>query len=264
MGITAEQFQELFTRLYSPYLIKDYVIPVRKYEDLPFDEDKPYLQTLMHQVDLKRREDPFAGAKLAGQEIYANVLNILKDGKGVHVETLLAVLGSAGGRECVDGLIGAMKALMSDGSNKQLLNSLAGVLGILVAETANGERYIMGDRIANTFCSFYDTAACTQGLGVRSLRPLSQKCATTCGRSEYWETPFDDLVQTSPKKLAELFAGKFEFSFKTYCRFPHERMIAFALAAQKAVEQSAGVIPKDKAMSIIAEYGWRTSHYMWE
>lgn len=264
MGITAEQVQELFTRTYSPYFIKGYVIPERKYEDIPIDKDKPYLQSLMHQVDVKRREDPFVGAKLAGQEIYANALNMLKDSKGVHVETLLAVLGSAGGRECSEGLIITLKSLMADGSDKKIFYSLAGALGIFIAETSSGEKYLMGDRIGNTFCSFYDTAACTQGLGVQTLRPVSQKCASACGKPEYWETPFDDLVKNSPKKLSELFAGRFEFSFKTYCRFPHERMVAFAVAAQKAVEQAAGVIPKNKAMSIISEYGWRTSHYMWD
>jgi len=264
MGITPQQLQELFTRSYSPYFIKGYVIPERKYEDLPFEKDKPYLQTLMHQVDVKRKDDPFVGAKLAGQEIYANVINMLKDGKGVHVETLLAVLGSAGGRECSEGLIGTIKLLMADSSDKKIFYSMAGALGIFIAETSSGEGYIMGDRIGNTFCSFYDTAACTRGLGVQDLMPVSQKCASTCGKPEYWETPFDDLVRTSPKKLAELFAGKFEPSFKTYCRFPHERTVAFSIAAQKAVEQAAGVISKEKAMAIISEYGWRTSHYLWE
>ena len=38
-------------------------------------------------------------------------------------------------------------------------------------------------------------------------------------------------------------------------------MLAFAIAAQNAMKQIESVMPEEKALSILAEYGWRTSHY---
>lgn len=51
-------------------------------------------------------------------------------------------------------------------------------------------------------------------------------------------------------------------AFAAYCRYPHERMMATAPAAQKAVDEALKIMPKDRATSILAEFGWRTSHYI--
>jgi len=39
-------------------------------------------------------------------------------------------------------------------------------------------------------------------------------------------------------------------------------MLGFALAAQKAVKQAESVISKETAFSILAEFGWKTAHYL--
>ena len=47
---------------------------------------------MMNYIDSQREKDNFIGAKVAGKEIYTNLINWLKNDKGVHAETLLAVL----------------------------------------------------------------------------------------------------------------------------------------------------------------------------
>lgn len=52
-------------------------------------------------------------------------------------------------------------------------------------------------------------------------------------------------------------------SLKRYCFSPQERMIAFAVAAQKAVQQAEKIIDKHRVLDIIADFAWRTSHYIY-
>ncbi|MDE5946939.1 MAG: hypothetical protein K2G63_06535, partial [Oscillospiraceae bacterium] len=260
MNITPEQLLTAFTVKYSPYLLKDYSFPERKPEDIPVDEKHPELCSLVRNVDLKRKEDPFIGAKLAGQEIYLNLTNWLKNEKGVHAETLLAVLGSVGGHECVKGIMNTLNSIVNDNSpDKNMEKAVAGLLGILIVETTNRERYIMGDRIGNAFSSFYETAASENGIALDKLTTLASEVASKIGTENYWITSFGEFVKENPRELADLFDGKFERTFNIYCCFPYERMLGFAVATQKAVKQAESVISKETALSILAEFGWRTA-----
>lgn len=262
---TGVEFLRRFTEQYAPYMLKDYVIKERAYDEIPqIDEDHPMLRSMAHQVDLKRSQDPMVGAKIASQEIYINITNMLKDDKGVHAETLLAVLASVCGKLCAQGIMNTLDNMVSKSvpDRKKLLYAIASLMQIMIVETKNGETYIMGDRIGNEFMLCYSNAIAEQG-DVQKLIPVARKTAELVGSEDYWKTPFDELVRHSPRELADRFTEAFEITYRTYCRFPQERMIAAALAAQKAINELVNqhVMEKEKAASIISEYGWRTSHY---
>lgn len=257
-GFESADIQRLFNLKYAPYLTENFKDEPRDFNDIP-PLDPPQRRNMALAVDAQRAEHPYVGADMAAKEIFLNLTNWLNGEKGVHAETLLAVLGSIGGRECCRGIITALKALAAEtGSSSMPL----GALTILIVDTKNGEKYVMGDKIANEFCSFYMTAAKDNTYPFEVLKPLAEKCASTVGTEEYWNTPFGEYVSDDPKALADCFEGKFEVTFATYCRYPHERMMAMALAAQKAVDEAVKFMPKDRAMSILAEFGWRTSHYI--
>ena len=256
----AKKISEEFMRNYAPYMLPDFKYEPRKESEMPkFDDQK--LGVLAYQVELRRREDIHAGSSLAGREIYANLLEMLKTEKGVHIESLLAVIGAAGGYECMNGIMTALNAVLAVGYPL----AAAGALSIFIAESKNGEKNLFGDRVAMEFASFYMTAAKISEPPMDKLQPLSAAAAQTCGSPEYWETPFKERVGASPRELSEAFRGKFETTFKIFCRYPQERMLAWAIAAQFAVEQANSVITpngKETALSILAEYGWRTSHFI--
>lgn len=258
--ITEADMQRLFNLKYAPYLVEGFQPVPREYDDIPLlDPEHPELRNMALAVDAQRAEHPYAGADLAAKEIFLNLTNWLNGEKGVHAETLLAVLGAIGGRECLRGIITALKALAAESNGASMP---LGSLSIFIIDTKMGEKYVMGDKIANEFCSFYMTAAKDNTYPFDVLKPLAEKCASTVGAEEYWNTPFGEYVSDDPKALADCFEGKFEVTFATYCRYPHERMMALALAAQKAVDEALKIMPKDRAMSILAEFGWRTSHYI--
>lgn len=255
-----------FMRCYAPYTLPDFTYTPRDIGDIPLDDvpDSEKLRILAHEVDMRRKDDPYIGAKLAGQEIYANLLEMLKTEKGVHIESLLAVIGAAGGYECMYGIMTTFYRLLDE---TKLTVAAGGALSIFIAETKSGEKLLFGDRIGNEFCLFCMNAAKSSEPPIEALKPLSARSAATAGSPEYWKTPFDDKDGSSPKELSDMFCGKFNVTFKTFCLYPQERMIAWSIAAQLAVEQASKVISPDgfnTAMSIISEYGWRTSHFIGE
>lgn len=251
-------FEDEFMRRYAPFRLEGFVIPERKFEDIPLlDPNHPELRNMAFAADQHRKNDPYAGAKIAGEEIFLNITNWLRDEKGVHAETLLAIIGALGGLECRRGIITALKS-MAGGKGE----SASGVLSIYIATVKSGEKYLFGDRVAGEFISFYMTAACDNNISLSFVEPLSAKCAETGGTPEYWITPFGEYVAFSPKEIAEKLGNRFEVTFGTYTRYPVERMMAMACAAQKAVKMAEELMPKDRAMAILAEFGWRTSHYI--
>lgn len=255
-----KSISEEFMRNYAPYMMPNFKYEPRPESEMPQFDDRR-LGILAYQVELRRKEDVHAGSTLAGREIYANLLEMLTTEKGVHIESLLAVIGSVGGYECMNGIMTVLNAVLADGYPL----AAAGALSIYIAETKNGEKNLFGDRAAMEFASFYMTAAKISEPPWDKLKPLSAKAAQTCGSPEYWETPFKEQIGTSPKELSEAFRGKFETTFKVFCRYPQERMLAWAVVAQLAVEQASSVITpngKETALSILAEYGWRTSHFI--
>lgn len=258
LDMTEADIRRLFDLKYAPYLVEGFQPAPREYDDIPLlDPEHPELRNLALAFDAQRAKDPYAGASVAAKEIFLNLTNWLKNDKGVHIESLLAVLGSIGGRECRRGIITALEALTAERGSAPV-----GSLSIFIVDTESGEKYILGDKVANEFCSFYMTAAKDNTFPYEVLKPLAEKCAGSVGTEEYWKTPFGELVPESPKALADGLDGKFEETFATYCRYPHERMMAVALAAQRAVDEAVNIIPKERAMSILAEFGWRTSHHI--
>lgn len=252
--------RQLFTLNYAPYLTENFKDTPRDFNDLP-PLDIPE-RHVARAVDEQRAQRPYAGAELASKEIFLNLTKWLTNEKGVHAETLLAVLGSIGGRECCKGVMTALDEVADKLGQERLTPGALFALDIMIVDSNSGEKYLLGDRIASEFCSFYMTAAKDNTHPFEALKPISEKCASTGGTEDYWNTPFGEFVADSPKALADYFDGKFDVTFATYCRYPHERMMAVALAAQRAVSQAEGIVPKDKAMSILAEFGWRTSHYI--
>lgn len=253
-----QQINELFMRAYAPYSLPDFKYEPRPESEMPKFEDKK-LGVLAYQVELRRKEDIYAGAKLAGREIYANLLEMLKTEKGVHIESLLAVIGAVGGYECMNGIMTALKATLTAGGYPL---SAAGALSIFIAECKSGEKLLFGDRVGNQFCAFCMNAAKLSESPYEALKPLAEKAAETGGTPEYWETPFNKTVGGTPKELSEMFRGKFETTFKIFSRYPQERMLAWSVAAQTAVDKAREIVGLDTAMSIISEYGWRTSHFV--
>lgn len=258
-----EQINEIFTRAYAPYELPNFKYEPRSESEMPQFEDRE-LGVLAYQVELRRREDIYVGATLAGREIYANILEMLKTEKGLHIESLLAIIGAVGGFWCMRAVMQGLHEVLESGivTGDTGLAVAGEALSIYLCNTKSGESFMFGDKIAREFCSFYMTAAKSAEPPFEVLKPLSTRTSSTCGSAKYWETPFDKTVGKLPRELSEIFREQFFEIFDVYCRYPQERMLAFAMAAQLAVEQAEKIIGKETALAILAEFGWRTAHFM--
>ena len=244
-----------FLKLYSPDRVKGYQIPPRSLDDIPvIDEKQPQLRNIALTVDKQRAENPTIGMQLAAKEIMNNLLQWLKNDRGVQAESLIAVLGAMAGHE--------LKRAIMDTIQKTDDEKVLGALNMVIAGTKDGEKYLFGDFVGNEFCSIYMTAAQSRENPSEKLMPISHTCASAGGSEKYWETPYNDEIGITPKGITELFEHKFDAMFQTFTRFPNERPMAYAVAAQEAIKQTEQVLPKEKALSILAEFGWRTSHYI--
>ncbi|MGN0538174.1 MAG: hypothetical protein ACI4M3_09390 [Acutalibacteraceae bacterium] len=256
-----------FLQNYAPYKISGFVMKPRTEIAEPQGEMNGE-KALISYVERQRVTDPMIGAKLAGREILENLMQIIKSDKGIHFESLFAYLGSMAGRECSEGLIDSLKTIIPEPT---LRTRFAGAIDMMIAETSNGGRFLMGDRVGNAFFEFYINALANPNLKPEMLLNIAAAAAATAGSDAYWKTKYADMVRYSPKEIAEFLKKiPFEKSLQTYCRYPHERLMAYAFATQRAIKtvQSNKILgvdknPSDRAADILAEYGWRTAHYIW-
>lgn len=61
----------------------------------------PALESLRRQIREQSANDPHIAAKIAAQALLERSFSILNDGKGVHVESAFAILGSLAGQACL-------------------------------------------------------------------------------------------------------------------------------------------------------------------
>ncbi|MBF0309868.1 MAG: hypothetical protein HQL56_10095 [Magnetococcales bacterium] len=93
--------------------------------------------SLMHAIAERKKVDPYVGLSIGAQEVNQHLLAALKDGRGVHVETLLAILGSLAGYACqVAGRVDYLS-----GRNKDHLYA------VHTMEDSKGRKYYTGEPI---------------------------------------------------------------------------------------------------------------------
>jgi hypothetical protein len=99
--------------------------------------ESPRTQALMHQVQLQLAEKPRLGAQIAGQEMFQNVIAMVKDERGAQVELVATILGGLAGRACL--LAGLAGQTGDDPAlNRLTLNTIG---------TKDGGTYLAGDAI---------------------------------------------------------------------------------------------------------------------
>ena len=247
----------LFQIRYAPYLVKGYKIPNLDINNLKLSKlEAEKYGSLALAIDIKRDKEPFIGATIAGKEILYNLTETLKTEKGVHAETLIAILGALGGYECMRGVVTSLEGF----SYAELA-----AIDTFIVEEGGKKTYILGDLIGNEFKTFFINSLggnMENNEAINFLLPISKYCAERVSKPEFWQTPYNELIGQNPLELSDIFKNFFEKTFTLYTRFPYERVASYAFAARSAIKQVSSVLDTNKAMSILAEYGWRTSHYI--
>jgi hypothetical protein len=106
-----------------------------KGELLPAAE--PVTQAMERAIAEKQKTDPLIKVKIGGNEILQRVVGGLKDERGVHIESLLSVLGALAGYACQ---FSVREQNIKSGAKSP-------VSGLTIATGADGRNYYFGDAL---------------------------------------------------------------------------------------------------------------------
>lgn len=206
----------------------------------------PAQEALLRAIAEKRAEDPLIGAKLGAKEIVQWLFAVMKNEKGVHIESLLAVLGALAGYSC-----------------QASVRARQGRAAFVVADGADGKKYFFGDALnkplAEDKYSVWGLAAgAAQKNGCETLPDLAgifKHSAESVGGKAFGiprlpanhqpgDTPINFLKVLWPKALPIL---------EDFCAGPSEWPILLGLSIQDVIFQAKGVIDPRLALEIVME-----------
>jgi len=212
----------------------------------------PYQEAFFQHIREKSASDPLIGAKLGGKEVFQRVLTALRNEKGVHVETLLAVLGALAGYACQARLRAeAFKNGKPESSVFQIVT------------TADGKTYYFGEPLNQLLVGpQYSVWALAGGgaahLGVTTFpdpHELFKHVASTVGNAGFGipRLPAGHGIAVKPlDALKSLWPALFP-TIKLFCPDPAHWPILYGLAAQEAIIASKDAIAPELAFAIVLE-----------
>lgn len=214
---------------------------------------RPQEAALLRAIDEKKKEDPLAGIKIGSKEILQQVTDGLKNDKGVHIESLLGILGSLAGYSCH----AAIREELVD-SGEHIEKDVFTIVG-----GQDGRKYYFGDLpnkpLAEDQLSIWGiVAGISQHLDKTSLPDINaifSHVASTVG-TERFGIP-DISKQHKPNDIPLNYLKTIWLSLlptiDNFCDRPMERPILLGLAAQQAIEMGKDIIAPTVAAELVMQ-----------
>lgn len=210
-------------------------------------------QALMNAISEKKKNDPFIGVKIGSKELVQRLMQELKNEKGVHVESLLAIIGSLAGYSCHAAF---REELISSGKHpeKEVFTIIGG---------ADGNQYYFSDLpnqpLVEGQASIWGLVAGntqhSQETDLLDIDAIFSYVSSTVGGKEFGIPRIHD--QHKPGELPVNYVKSIWHPIlpliDKFCDRPIERPILLGLAAQRAIEMTKHVIPASTAAQLIME-----------
>ena len=212
----------------------------------------PQQEALFHQIREQSTRDPLAGAKLGAKEVYQRVFTALRKDKGVHLDTLLCILGALAGYACQAQLRAqAFKKMQPESSVFQ------------VVTTADGKTWYFGDPLNHLLVGAQYSVWSLAGGGAAQLGvtefpdagEMFKHAASTVGGAGFGipRLPDGHRAGDTPLNYLKVFWPRLLPTIKLFCPDPAHWPILFGLAAQHAIIVSKEVIAPELAFKIVLE-----------
>jgi hypothetical protein len=212
----------------------------------------PQQEALFRQIREHSTRDPLVGAKLGAKEVYHRVFTALRNEKGVHIESLLCILGSLAGYACQAQLRAqAFRKMQPESSVFQ------------VVTTADGTSYYFGDPLNHLLVGAQYSiwslagggAAHLDATGLPDPAELFKHTASAIGSEQFGipRLPGGHQLPDRPLNFVKAFWPKLFPTIKLFCPNPAHWPILAGLAAQHAISASEGVIAPELAFTIVLE-----------
>ena len=224
----------------------------RKSGDAPAPPANPRDMLMAEAIAQLKTDDPLAGPKVGARELNAWLMECAKSERGVHVETMLAMLGSLAGFACQ---FAARHALLrGPGSWDTPWAIVSG---------ADGATYFFGDAINHflledrySFWSLAAGAVAQLGDGdVPDVIPVVQHVTATIGSEGFGIIRFPEGTSADdlPINYVRNLFPDVQQNFERLGLDPGEWPIAFGLAAQEFLDMAREVVPPPVAVLVLME-----------
>jgi len=229
----------------------------KKESDLKSDQNKEKVGSdissiFLNTISEKRKEDPLIGAKVGSKEIFNRLVNVMKDDKGVHIQSILCALGSLAGYSCQASIRSELVVAKGLKENEVFT----------IVDCNDGKQYFFGDRInkrllEEQYSVWSLVAGAVVHLGVKELidiREIFEYVTKTIGGDNFGipritdsdragDTPYNYVRHLWPALLPVI---------KSYC-LDNEWPILFGMAIQECIIFGKDVIDPKVALSIVME-----------
>jgi hypothetical protein len=197
-------------------------------------------------------DDSLLAAQRVAPAVLAHVMNALRDGRGIHVESLFCALGGTAGHACQASVSAQARAAgkAADG----LFD---------VATTADGGRYYFGDALnrplAEDRLSVWSLlAGAASHAGATQLPDLNEifaHNASVLGSAQFGlpRLPAEHPVHDTPISYARRIWPQVQPLISAAVPEPRFWPVAVALAIQDAMAQARGVLPLELMVKIAME-----------
>lgn len=218
----------------------------------PVNQDFALPESVKRALEERRETDPLIGAKFGAKEINTRLTNALRTASGVHIETVLHILGSLAGYAC--------QASVRAQATEQ---GFAEEAFFVVVEGPDNGRLFFGDPLnkplAEAPVSVWGlVVGAAQHVGCTKLPDtdhIFSHVARTIGGDQFGVPRIPDPHRISEKPIAflkVLWPQMFPIA-RAFCATPVEWPILFGLAIQEVIVDGKTVLDPCMAAQIVLE-----------
>lgn len=224
----------------------------KKEKSLEKPEMSPQEQALFNAINEQKKKDPMAGIKIGSKELVQRLIGALNNEKGVHVESLLGVVGSLAGYSCHAAF---REELIDTGKHKE-----QEVFTVL--DGKDGHKYYFGDLpnkplVEGQVSIWGLVAGMVQHLGeeIPDVESTFKNVSSTVGGETFGipNIPENHRPGDLPINYVKAMWKPLLPVLDKFCDSPMERPILLGLAAQQVIEMGKSVISPVIAASIVME-----------
>ena len=212
----------------------------------------PMTQAMNRAIAEKQKTDPLIKVKIGGKEIFHRIVSGLKDERGVHIESLLALLGALAGYACQ---FSVREQNVKSGAK-------SAPSGLTMVTGADGRKYYFGSALnkllaEDRYSVWSLTAGTIEQLGkpLPDLTDIFKHATATVGSAQFGvpRLPEGHGTGSLPINYLNAFWPKVLPIAQRFCEEPAHLPMVFALAIQHAILMGKDVIDPTLAGTIAME-----------
>lgn len=214
------------------------------------EPERPAVAALMRAIEEGKQDDPLIGAKLGGREVWQRLFNALKTDQGVHIESLLCMLGALAGYACQMSL-----------RAQALKLGRAEAAFLIVVDMKNGERYFHGDALNAALLeapvSVWSIASSRQveSRMLVDVQGIVEHVSQTVGEASFGmpRMPQGHQAGDSPLGYLKVLWPQLFPTVKQCCAEPETWPMLYAFAIQEVIDMGKEVLQPQDALTIVME-----------